>query len=347
VTQRWQGEHHAVRVDVDVVVNLRARRGSRRVAEKLRAELPKASVLLSHSLEEAVAFTRQSRGDLLLSAGGDGTAIGILNSLRQDKIRWPALGMLPLGTGNAWAHATGAPAWRKGAQRLAGLLEREAPLPLRRFGLLEVQVPGKPGALSHFAGTGWDAEIIDDFHAQKQLGGILPRRLRQGLAGYLNGVFTRTIPRHIFTRELPEVTIVNTGEDALTVGPDGQAQRLPGGEHGKILYQGPTTVCAAGTSETWGFGFRAFPFASLVPGRFSLRIYAGNAAEATLHMPQLWRGVHPIEKMHNFLLTGCKARFSRKVPFQLGGDRLGHQDQVEYALARESVDLLDWTKIAA
>jgi hypothetical protein len=333
-------------VDVDVVVNLRARRGSERVAQRLRAELPGASVLSSRSLEEAIAFTRASRGELLVSAGGDGTAIGILNSLRNDKLRWPAIGVLPLGTGNAWAHATGAPAWRTAAHRLGGLLERQVPLPLRRFGLLEVTVPGRASTLSHFAGTGWDAEIIDDFHAQKEGTSLLPRGLRKGLAGYLHGVFTRTIPRNLRNRDLAHVTVTNTGADALTVDADGRAVPLPGGEHGKVIYEGPTTVCAAGTSETWGFGFRAFPFAGLVPGRFSLRVYAAPAGEATLHMPQLWRGVHPMAKMHNFLLTGCRAVFSKDVPFQIGGDRLGHQHEVEYAIAQESVDLVDWTRVS-
>ena len=333
-------------MDVDVVVNLKARRGSEHVARSLRAQLPGAKVLLSRSLEEAVAFTRERRSDLLVAAGGDGTAIGILNSLRGDALRWPALGMLPLGTGNAWAHATGAPRWRVAAGRLGDLLQRKAPLPLRRFGLVEVAVPGRPGALAHFAGTGWDAEIIDDFHAQKEGLGVLPRSLRNGLAGYLHGVFTRTIPRHLIGRELPVVTITNTGADALTVDDAGRPIKMPGGEHGRVLYHGPTTVCAAGTAETWGFGFRAFPFAGLVPGRLCLRVYAGTAAEATRRMGQLWRGVHPTPKMHTFLITSARAVFSREVPFQIGGDRLGRQREIEYSLARESVDLVDWTRVA-
>src|SRR5262245_41216755 len=103
-------------MDVDVVVNLRARRGSEHVAEKCRRELPNARVVLSRSLEEAARFARETGpDDLLVSAGGDGTAIGILNALRRDVI---SLGVLPLGTGNGWAHATGAPAWRTAVEQL-------------------------------------------------------------------------------------------------------------------------------------------------------------------------------------------------------------------------------------
>src|SRR5262249_30456665 len=145
----------------------------------------------------------------------------------------------------------------------------------------------------------------------------------------------------------PEVEIINTGSDVLTVDENGRPVPLPGGEHGKVLYRGPTNVCAVGTCENWGFGFRAFPFAGLVDDRVCLRIYSGTVTEATANMRRLWRGVHPMPKMHTFLIDRCRARFSRPVPFQAGGDRLGHHQDIEYALAREAVDLVDWPRLAA
>ena len=141
--------------------------------------------------------------------------------------------------------------------------------------------------------------------------------------------------------------MINTGADALTVDDRGRAVPLRGGEHGKLLYRGPVSVCGAGTSREWGFGFRAFPFAGLVPRRFCLRIYSGRALEATLRMRNLWRGDHPLSKMHTWLLTRCHATFSQPVPFQIGGDRLGHRDQVDYRLADEQIDVLDWTRLRA
>jgi hypothetical protein len=331
---------------VDVVVNLRARRGSKQVAEKCRRELPNARVVLSRTLEEAVHFARDTGpGDLLVSAGGDGTAVGLLNSLRRDVL---SLAVLPLGTGNAWAHATGAPGWREAVERLGARLQRGPDMPLRRFELVEVRFPGvaTPTTISHFAGTGWDAEIIDDFHRQKEGRGLLPGAMRHGLAGYFHGLLTRTVPRHLKERELPEVEIVNTGSDALGVDERGRPYRLPGGEHGKVLYRGPTNVCAAGTSSTWGFGFRAFPFAGLVPGRICLRVYAGKVGTALRNVHRLWRGDHPMPEMHTFLVDRAVARFSRPVPFQAGGDRLGRKTEIEYSLAREKVDLIDWPKLA-
>jgi len=333
-------------VDIDVIVNLRARRGSAKVADACGRELPGARVLLSRDPAEAVEFIRANesgRRSLLVSAGGDGTALGAVNAFRADVLR---LGLLPLGTGNAWAHASGAPGWRSGIARLGAFLRAGTPPPLRRFRLVEIQGAAARGAslLSHFAGTGWDAEVIDDFRRQKDGLGILPFSWRRGLAGYLQGVFTRTIPRHLVT-PLAEVEITNLGSPALIVDADGRAVPVPGGEAGQVIYRGPAGVCAAGTIETWGFGFRAFPFANLHPDRFCLRIYGGTAAQAAVRMRPLWRGAHPVAKMHNFLLDRCRAVFSRPVPFQAGGDPLGHRQEIEYGLADETVDILDWSRL--
>ena len=331
-------------LDVDVVVNLKARRGSRAVADKCRRELPGARVLTSRSLDEAARFAREASPDaLLVSAGGDGTALGLLNSLRRGVAR---LGVLPLGTGNAWAHAMDAPGWRTAVESLGEAVARGDTLPMRRFELVEVAFPGSgPSTIAHFAGTGWDAEIIDDFHQQKSGFGVLPGAWRHGIAGYFQGLLLRTIPRHLRSGVLPEVELVNEGSDALTVDDEGRAVPMVGGEHGKVLYRGPTNVCAAGTAPTWGFGFRAFPFAGLVPGRICLRVYAGRAGEATLNMRRLWRGTHPMPKMYTFLVDKVRARFSRPVPFQAGGDRLGTRDEIVYGLAREQVDLVDWRRL--
>lgn len=329
-------------MDVDVVINLRARRGTASVARKVQRELPAARIMASRTLDEATHFTRvhdSGRSSLLLSAGGDGTAIGLLNALRGVAV--PSLGVLPLGTGNAWAHATGAPGWREALERLGAAVRRAEPMPLRRFDLVEVKAAELPKTLSHFAGTGWDAEIINDFHMQKEGFGLLPRGWRNGLAGYFQGLFLRTIPRHIGIA-MPEVEITNLGNSALTV--DDQGRAVPVGP-GDLLYRGPTNVCAAGTNETWGFGFRAFPFASLVPGRFCLRVYSGSTTEATLAMHRLWRGVHPQPKMHTFLVDRVRCVFSRPVAFQIGGDRVGMRQEIEYSLAQEKVDLLDWSRL--
>jgi hypothetical protein len=329
---------------IAVVVNLGAGRASEAVARACRRELPGARVLASRSLEEAHGFVRDMGSgtpDLVVSAGGDGTAIALINALRGRPAARAPIGCMRLGTGNGWARVTGAPDWRYAIKQLQSL--PGGIVPARRFDLVEVD-----GTLAHFAGTGWDAEMIDDFYAQKTGFGLLPRRARLGLGGYLQGMFMRTIPRHMFGREgRVEVELTNTGEDAIGVDEAGRPVALPQARHGAVLYRGPVSVCAAGTTPEWGFGFRAFPFVGLVPRRFCMRVYTGTVTEAVRRMGPLWRGVHPLEGMHTWMATRVRAVFSRPVPFQIGGDRVGWRQEVDYVLAEEQVDLLDWRRLSA
>lgn len=324
------------------------------MADRARAEIPFARVLATRSLAETETFVRElqrTTPDLLLSAGGDGTAVGLINALRSVEgatsgdpgglASLPRIGLLPLGTGNGWANATRAPRWREGLARVGALARQRSPISTRRFDLVEVC-----GQIAPFAGTGWDAELIDDFHAQKTGFGLLPQGARKGVAGYLQGLFTRTVPRHVFSRERLQVELVNTGEDAFTIDDDGKPIPLPGGENGRVLYTGPVGVCGAATSAEWGFGFKSYPFAGSMPRRMCVRVYSAGPIEAVFHTRDLWQGLHPLAKMHTWMLTSCKMTFSRPVPFQIGGDRQGHVDQVDYRIAPETVDVLDWTAIA-
>ncbi|MEZ4298220.1 MAG: diacylglycerol kinase family protein [Polyangiaceae bacterium] len=329
-------------MDVAVLVNLRSRRGSNVVADRARAEIPSARILATRSLAETDRFIQEllaSTPDLVLSAGGDGTAVGLINALRpgpSDR-QLPALGLLPLGTGNGWANATRAPGWREGLARVGAMARRDSVLSTRRFDLVETC-----GRIAPFAGTGWDAELIDDFHAQKTAFGLLPKGSRNGVAGYLQGLFTRTVPRHVMQRDRLEVELVNTGEDAFTVDDTGRPIPLPGGENGAVLYRGPVGVCGAATSAEWGFGFKSYPFAGKMPRRLCVRVYSAGPIEAVLRTRDLWRGTHPLPKMHTWMLTSCKMTFSRPMPFQIGGDRHGHVTEVDYRIAPETIDVLDW-----
>jgi hypothetical protein len=325
-------------MDVAVVVNLRARRGTEAIGRMVRDRLPRARLTVTRSLDDVRRWIdRELAPDppgLLLSGGGDGTAVALVNELRQRQLGVPPLGVLRLGTGNGWANVTGAPGTARAISAIAAL-SGERP-PTRRFALVECD-----RRLAPFLGTGWDAEIISDFKGQQ---GGLPGG--DGLYGYLKGVVTRTIPRHVFGGGPPNVVLTNLGDDALTVDDHGRVVPLPGGEHGKVVYRGPASVAAAATTVEWGFGFRAFPFAHAAPGRVSVRIYSGFVLQATRQMFRLWRGEHPVPRMHDFLLTHARMDFDREVPFQIGGDLQAPRRSFEVKIASDVVDLVDWSRLA-
>ncbi len=332
-----------ISMDVAVVVNLRARRGSEAIGQMIRDRLPRARVTVTRSLDDVRRWIEHdlapSPPELLLSGGGDGTAVALINELRTSSVEIARLGVLRLGTGNGWANATGAP---RAHEAIAHIAAMSGAPPTRRFSLVETD-----GRIAPFLGTGWDAEIISDFKAQIPGARTHTKSINEGLYGYLKGMVTRTIPRHVFGHGPPNVILTNLGAPAMTVDEHGRVVPVPGGERGAVLYRGPASVASAATTEEWGFGFRAFPFAHAAPGRVSVRIYGAPVLEATRNMFKLWRGQHPIPKMHDFFLTHGRMEFDREVPFQVGGDLAEPRRSFDFRLADDSVDLVDWARLAA
>jgi diacylglycerol kinase family enzyme len=339
-------------VTVAVLVNAHARHGSDALGARIRRILPQARVAVTRSLDEARDFLREELAErppsILLSGGGDGTAVSLLNTLRDEQLAIPALGLLPLGTGNGWARATGSVGPRAALRSLSAL-ENGATPAVRPFGLVEVE-----GRVTPFAGMGWDAEILADYkrmvdESSAPVDPNAPPGARSGqkrgsaMLPYLRSMFTRSIPRLLST-ERPRVRLVNLGEDALVVDPSGRAVPVEGGGQGAVLYEGPLSVCGAGTTEQLGLGFRAFRFAHLVPGKLAVRVYAGNTFEATMRMPLIWGGSHPLRNDHHFLLSHCRFELDRPVPVEIGGDVVGERTELELSLAPETISLVDWRR---
>jgi len=332
-------------MSVSILINRRARRGSEKIAKVARALVPGANVVVTHSFDDVERWLneeyRPNPTRVVLAGGGDGTTIGLLNAFRKANVPFPTIGVLPLGTGNAWARTTRAPQAPLALSRFGKLAGAHPPT--RHFALVETE-----GRLAHFAGTGWDAELISDYHAWLQSHPVgFVRRMSGGLFGYFAGLFTRTIPRHLGTKGPVRMELVNlSDEDALTADDAGNIVPMPGTGHGKVLYEGPASVAAAATTPDWGYGFRAFPFAEKVPDRLSVRLYGGTVLEATAQMRSLWRGVHPIPKMRDFFIRHGRMTFDHEVPFQYGGDLAGMKTTFEFKIDPTGVNLVDWSKLA-
>jgi diacylglycerol kinase family enzyme len=334
-------------MDISLVINLNARRGTERFAAWARQVLPSSKIVATRSIEEMLKFVTQppprTGQRVVLSGGGDGTAIGLLEAFRAKGASFPALGLIPLGTGNAWAIGTNAPAPRAAIEVMRRALERgDSTLPTSDFGLLEVE-----GRLTPFADAGWGAEILNDYKQQRQRVPSGLRRLSEGRTGYFFSIFGRTIPRHLFSRKRPQVRLINLGAPARAFDASGNAFELPESGPGTVLYEGPFGVAGAGTTMELGFGFKALHFARKEPGRMHARIYAATAAQATTRAADLWRGVHPIPHSHDFLLTHCRMEFDRPMPVEVGGDVIGLREHVEYRVSPHVVPVVDWATLKA
>jgi diacylglycerol kinase family enzyme len=317
-----------------IVVSANARRGGRRVAAQIARALPKANVRLTKTAREVDAWLKAA-GDLrcVLAAGGDGTAIALVNAMRRVCPELPRMGILPLGTGNAWARVTGAP---KLHVCLRGLESPARPLPTRRFGLVECE-----GVLTHFAGAGWDAQVLDDYRVQLAQSKGPSKLFSKSVYGYLAATLFRTAPKTALYGR-PHVILENLGDEVWTITADRKLLKLSGLGRGSVLWDGPASVAGCSTCPELGYGFRAFPFAERFLGMMNVRIYDQRVLTAIRDIPPLWRGQHPLRGMHDWFSTAVRMTFSRPVPLQIGGDAVGARQSVEYRVFEKEIELLDW-----
>jgi hypothetical protein len=334
---------------VMALLNGRARKVSPKVARALEKRLPAAEVLVSHDLEQArrhAARIAATRPRLVLCGGGDGTLSVLLNLLRDAGVSpFPVIGPLKLGTGNGWANTVEAGSFARHVAELPRLPRR---LPTLPFSLVEVE-----GRLCQFAGIGWDARILNDYlrnldrRSSQLFGSRLATRVNRGLGGYLYAISRLTIPeesRLLARQGLARMTVENAGAPPFTLDARGEPvpwSGLPGREPG-LLYEGPVAVAGVATVPEFGFRFRAFPFARAKPGYLNLRVYSGDVPHTLRHLPGIWRGHHPVPGMTDFFVTAARMRFSRPMPFQVGGDGEGERARLELGLADEQVEIVDW-----
>ena len=318
-----------------IVVNANAKRGGRRVAAQLRRALPGANVRLTRSIEELEGWLRTIENPrCIFSAGGDGSAVALLNAL--DRVipkgqDFPPIGALPLGTGNAWAHALGA---RKLDKCIKALARHEGPVPTKRYGLLTAD-----GVLTFFAGCGWDAQVLDDY--RRQLEASPSNAVAKSVWGYLTAMLFRTVPKNV-VHGRPHVLIENLGGDVYQIDEHRKLTKMPGVGRGAILYEGMASVAGAATCPEFGYGFRAYPHAERLLGFMNVRVYDRKAPAAVTNIPKLWKGQHPLRGMTDWFATEIRMTFSRPIPLQIGGEAIGSRLTVEYKSADRTVDALDW-----
>jgi diacylglycerol kinase family enzyme len=345
------GERRAERVrqtvgrgqGVAVLFNGQAKQVTYSVVHAMRKALPDALVLVSEDLQQAERHVRliyDTRPGLVISGGGDGAATRLLNMLRPllgPKERFPVVGVLRLGTGNAWATSAGAERYFRMVSRLPRV---PWPVPTQRFDLVEVE-----GQLCPFAGVGWDARILNDYQrnldrrSSQIFGSRLFTRLHKGLGGYLYSLFRYTIPREILEmrRGQPQLRLERIEGEAFRVDSCGN----PTGCDDAILYEGPVSHAAAATCAQYGYGIRAFPFAGQVPGLINVRIYDRSPIDALRNAKRLWTGL-PAPGLHDFFVKRARMSFSRPMPFEMGGDAHGERTLIDFAIADRSVDILEW-----
>jgi hypothetical protein len=328
-----------------ILVNANAKRGGRRVAVQIARVLPGADVKLTRTQAEMDAWLaghlRSPDPPCFFPAGGDGTAIalvgGLVRVLPKDA-QVPPFGILPLGTGNAWANSTGAPKLRECLQILREAGEMGRVMPVRRFGLaLAFPENETAGVLTHMAGSGWDAQILNDY--KEQVAAAKGSRAAKSVYGYLNAMLLRTTPK-VILHGRPNVIVESLDDEVFGFDAKQRIVRLDAGK-GSILWDGPMSVAGVATCPEYGYRFKSYPHAERFLGKLSVRVYDRTAIGGIRDIPKLWIGA-PLAGMHDWFASAVRMTFSRPTPMQIGGDAVGLHRVAEYRSSPKEAWVLDW-----
>ncbi len=317
---------------VAVILNKNARRYTRRLAGDIAEIIPRRHIWATASLAEArdaVGEIMDGGFDVIFAGGGDGTIVTMLSAIRDIVSSGgarpvPPIGILKLGTGNAWTYAVGA---KGGLGQLAHVARGG------HFFTADGCLIEAGGLLCPFAGMGWDAQILNDYYdLNKRHEGGLFSPFTKNLFGYFLAAATRTIPRFAGRAEIPEVEVTCTGTRLLK--PDGNGGFVPiPDRQNTIIYHGPASLVAAGTIPFFGYKIRAFPHAGKVPGTMHLRIVNLDPGDAVRHLRGFWKGTYFSSDVIDFLADGIRITSADDQPIEVGGDPKGYSRSIELTVS--------------
>ncbi|MEL6347297.1 MAG: diacylglycerol kinase family protein [Myxococcota bacterium] len=318
-----------------VVLNANAGRVTERLIRDVKGAIDDPQRLhLTQSPEHADVVLRRCVRDgirTIFAGGGDGTIVGILNSLHQIRspIR-PTVGILRLGTGNALAN------WIGSGDPLTDLLRWQGKLTHKIIPMAMIEAEG---ASFPFAGAGIDAAILNDYNALKaRAKDRWWSPLVNGIAGYLLAGYLKTLPNTL-RRPKVGVEIINLDSEAERLGPDG----IPVGppiRPGQVLYKGTAAMVGAATTPLYGYKMRMFPFATQHLGRFQLRVIDTAPLQSALNILPAWRGTLNHPQVHDFAARRVRVRFSDAMPVQFAGEACGFRQEVVLTLNAKPAHLV-------
>lgn len=258
-------------MDTALLVNPTAGRGTgRTLAESVKASLEEAGVRCglhyTRAAREAIEIVRSlaETHDRILVAGGDGTWLEAVNGALT-AARRPALGLIPVGTGNDFAKMLGyGNDWHAACQRIGRGRLRRIDIGRCRFG----DSPEPAASRGHDvdsafyfangAGIGFDAEVSREAQRIRYLRG--------------NAVYLLALVRTLMLRyATPHVTI----------------------EHDEGRLQQTITLVAAANGQCYGGAFRIAPEAAIDDGLLDLVCATGMGRLRILgFLPRILRGKH-------------------------------------------------------
>ncbi len=275
---------------------LRRRRLHRLLARKLPGQ--KFDILADK--ESTIALVREVSPlhDVIIVIGGDGTIADVLQGIREARReKEVALGIVPLGSGNAFRKSLAIPKNIKRAIRV-----------LRRGETKEVRLMDIEGQIAGFSSIGGTALVTQN-------------KLQHGIQGFWGHVLAG---RRIFS--LPSWDIEAELEDGL----DDRGRPFA-----RQTLRLRVFDCVVTRSKYFGYSWRIAPRASLDDEYLDITFYEISGWKYALVLPLLYFGLYQRTQKHfkakRLILRG------KNLPIQYHGESLGTRDRVEVKILPQGV----------
>lgn len=132
-----------------------------RLAQELTALVGATHVSLLGRCDLSAVIATLGPTDVVFACGGDGTASAVAEVIAGQEQAVPALGVLPLGTGNDLARVLG---WSEAGRDLAGLLKTWPVSARRQLDRWRIEGPGLRRSWCNYLSLGVDARVAQHFH---------------------------------------------------------------------------------------------------------------------------------------------------------------------------------------
>ncbi|MBL8035850.1 MAG: hypothetical protein JNJ69_19250 [Leptospiraceae bacterium] len=335
---------------IAILLNANARLVTDKVRRSLERIIPRASLFLSHTKEEARDYVKHivdNKFNVIFSGGGDGSFVNLINLVRdyiskkntpQAALTLPQFGVLKLGTGNGISSFVGSSGGTK-------LLERA--LHAEHLDTMEMALIERDNRIFHFAGSGFDARIAADYQLfMNSLKTPAARKQFSGLFGYFCAGLGKTVPESVIRPDRGEVRIELEGDSTAYHVAHRRGTDTPVETQRQVLYSGPSTAVAVATEPYYGYNVRAFPFANLKEGYMNLRVLMAKPVSVVANMGQYWNGSYRGKDVLDFLVKKIRVTYEKATPMHIGGDFEQMAHSITYRIFPQTCSLIDFHKLA-
>ncbi len=239
--------------------------------------------------------------DVIVAAGGDGTIAdviqGIIKSDRADRV---ALGILPLGSGNAFRISLGIPLYLPWALKV--LNEGHT----RQIDLIDIG-----GRLGTFGSVGATAQVL----VEKE---------RHGIPGFFGHVLAARIMYRLSLRE-QQIDLFDGIDD------DGNSF-----DH-KVMNLKVFDVYI-GKSRHFGYGWKIAPKARIDDGYIDLTFFETSSRQFLLYFPSIYFGT--FQKTQKHFKAKRAVLKGHSLPVQYNGELLGTRDKVRLRILPQALKII-------